>query len=62
MIGKICKAHAGAKGGEHSRNDQQRASTIHKECVERNIPIPVGQAEERLIQLVKDHGKWVDAV
>ena len=33
---------------------------VGKECVERNIP--AGQAEERLIQLVKDHGKWVDAV
>ena len=33
---------------------------VGKECVERNIPS--GQAEERLIQLIKDHGKWVDAV
>ena len=33
---------------------------VGKECVERNIPSE--QAEERLIQLVKDHGKWVDAV
>ena len=33
---------------------------VGKECVERNIP--AGQAEERLIQLIKDHGKWVDAV
>ena len=33
---------------------------VGKECVERNIPSD--QAEERLIQLIKDHGKWVDAV
>ena len=33
---------------------------VGKECVERNIP--AGEAEERLIQLIKDHGKWVDAV
>ena len=33
---------------------------VGKECVERNIPDD--QAEERLIQLIKDHGKWVDAV
>ena len=33
---------------------------VGKECVERSIPD--AQAEERLIQLIKDHGKWVDAV
>ena len=33
---------------------------VGKECVERNIPSE--NAEERLIQLIKDHGKWVDAV
>ena len=33
---------------------------VGKECVERNIPSE--HAEERLIQLIKDHGKWVDAV
>ena len=33
---------------------------VGKECVERNIPSEY--AEERLIQLIKDHGKWVDAV
>ena len=33
---------------------------VGKECVERNIP--TDQAEERLVQLIKDHGKWVDAV
>ena len=32
---------------------------VGKECVERNIPSQ--HAEERLIQLIKDHGKWVDA-
>ena len=32
---------------------------VGKECVERNIPSE--HAEERLIQLIKDHGKWVDA-
>ncbi len=31
-----------------------------KACVERNIPD--SQAEERLVQLIKDRGKWVDAV
>ncbi len=31
---------------------------VGKECVERNIPDT--QADERLIQLIKDHGKWVD--
>ena len=31
---------------------------VGKECVERNIPD--SEAEERLIQLIKDHGKWVD--
>ncbi|CAI8031273.1 4-hydroxy-3-methylbut-2-en-1-yl diphosphate synthase (flavodoxin) [Geodia barretti] len=31
---------------------------VGKECVERNIPSD--QAEERLLQLIKDHGKWVD--
>lgn len=33
---------------------------VGKECVERNIPSQ--HAEERLIQLIKDHGKWADAV
>ena len=33
---------------------------VGKECVERNIPSE--QAEERLVQLIKDHGKWVDAI
>ena len=33
---------------------------VGKECVERNIPSE--HAEERLIQLIKDHGKWVDAI
>ena len=33
---------------------------VGKECVERSIPSD--QAEERLIQLIKDHGKWVDAI
>ena len=33
---------------------------VGKECVERNIPD--SEAEERLIQLIKDHGKWVDVV
>ena len=33
---------------------------VGKECVERNIPSE--DAEDRLIQLIKDHGKWVDAV
>ena len=33
---------------------------VGKECVERNIPSE--HAEERLVQLIKDHGKWVDAV
>jgi 1-hydroxy-2-methyl-2-(E)-butenyl 4-diphosphate synthase len=31
---------------------------VGKECVERNIPAT--QADERLIQLIKEHGKWVD--
>jgi (E)-4-hydroxy-3-methylbut-2-enyl-diphosphate synthase len=31
---------------------------VGKECVERNIP--QAKADERLIQLIKDHGKWVD--
>ena len=33
---------------------------VGKECVECNIPD--SEAEERLIQLIKDHGKWVDVV
>ena len=33
---------------------------VGKECVERNIPD--SEAEERLVQLIKDHGKWVDVV
>ena len=33
---------------------------VGKECVERNIPSE--QAEERLVQLIKDHGKWVDVI
>jgi (E)-4-hydroxy-3-methylbut-2-enyl-diphosphate synthase len=33
---------------------------VGKECVERNIPD--SEADERLIQLIKDHGKWVDPV
>ena len=33
---------------------------VGKECVERNIPSE--QAETRLVQLIKDHSKWVDAV
>jgi (E)-4-hydroxy-3-methylbut-2-enyl-diphosphate synthase len=31
---------------------------VGKECVERNIP--ESEADERLIQLIKTHGKWVD--
>lgn len=31
---------------------------VGKECVERNIPDT--HADERLVQLIKDHGKWVD--
>ena len=31
---------------------------VGKECVERNIPDT--NADERLIQLIKDHGKWVE--
>ncbi|WP_089942382.1 (E)-4-hydroxy-3-methylbut-2-enyl-diphosphate synthase [Candidatus Entotheonella palauensis] len=31
---------------------------VGKDCVERNIPD--AQADERLIQLIKYHGKWVD--
>jgi (E)-4-hydroxy-3-methylbut-2-enyl-diphosphate synthase len=31
---------------------------VGKQCVERNIPDT--QADQRLIQLIKDHGKWVD--
>lgn len=31
---------------------------VGKECVERNLP--ESQADERLIQLIKDHGKWVE--
>jgi (E)-4-hydroxy-3-methylbut-2-enyl-diphosphate synthase len=33
---------------------------VGKECVERNLPEE--QADERLIQLIQSHGKWVDAV
>jgi (E)-4-hydroxy-3-methylbut-2-enyl-diphosphate synthase len=33
---------------------------VGKECVERNIP--ENEADERLIQLIKAHGKWVDPV
>ena len=33
---------------------------VGKECVERNIPD--SEAEDRLIQLIKDRDKWVDAV
>ena len=33
---------------------------VGKECVERNIPDT--QADQRLIQLIKDHGKWVEPV
>ena len=32
---------------------------VGKECVERNIPSE--HAEERLVQLIKEQGKWVDA-
>ncbi len=31
---------------------------VGKECVERNIPDT--NADQRLVQLIKDHGKWVD--
>ncbi len=31
---------------------------VGKECVERNIPEQ--EADDRLIQLIQDHGKWVD--
>ena len=31
---------------------------VGKECVERNIPDT--HADKRLVQLIKDHGKWVD--
>jgi (E)-4-hydroxy-3-methylbut-2-enyl-diphosphate synthase len=33
---------------------------VGKECVERNLPEE--QADERLIQLIQTHGKWVDPV
>jgi (E)-4-hydroxy-3-methylbut-2-enyl-diphosphate synthase len=33
---------------------------VGKECVERNLPQE--QADERLIQLIQTHGKWVDPV
>jgi (E)-4-hydroxy-3-methylbut-2-enyl-diphosphate synthase len=33
---------------------------VGKECVERNLP--EAQADERLIQLIQTHGKWVDPV
>src|ERR687892_1158964 len=32
---------------------------VGKACVERNIPDQ--QADERLIQLIREHGKWVEA-
>jgi (E)-4-hydroxy-3-methylbut-2-enyl-diphosphate synthase len=31
---------------------------VGKECVERNIPDT--NADQRLVQLIKEHGKWVD--
>jgi (E)-4-hydroxy-3-methylbut-2-enyl-diphosphate synthase len=31
---------------------------VGKECVERNIPEQ--EADNRLIQLIQEHGKWVD--
>jgi (E)-4-hydroxy-3-methylbut-2-enyl-diphosphate synthase len=33
---------------------------VGKDCVERNLP--ESEADERLIQLIKAHGKWVDPV
>jgi (E)-4-hydroxy-3-methylbut-2-enyl-diphosphate synthase len=33
---------------------------VGKECVERNLPEK--QADERLIQLIQTHGRWVDPV
>ncbi len=33
---------------------------VGKECIERNIPD--SEADERLIELIKAHGKWVDPV
>jgi (E)-4-hydroxy-3-methylbut-2-enyl-diphosphate synthase len=33
---------------------------VGKTCVERNIPEQ--QADERLVQLIRDHDKWVDPV
>jgi (E)-4-hydroxy-3-methylbut-2-enyl-diphosphate synthase len=33
---------------------------VGKECVERNIP--QDEADERLVQLIKAHGKWVEPV
>ena len=42
-------------------NDPGKVSLhVDKECVERNIPSE--HAEGRLIQLIKDHGKWVDVI
>jgi (E)-4-hydroxy-3-methylbut-2-enyl-diphosphate synthase len=32
---------------------------VGKTCVERNIPEQ--QADERLVQLIREHGKWVDS-
>jgi (E)-4-hydroxy-3-methylbut-2-enyl-diphosphate synthase len=33
---------------------------VGKDCVERNLP--ESEADERLVQLIKAHGKWVDPV
>jgi (E)-4-hydroxy-3-methylbut-2-enyl-diphosphate synthase len=33
---------------------------VGQECVERNIPDT--EADERLVQLIKAHGKWVEPV
>ena len=33
---------------------------VGKDCVERNLP--ENEADERLVQLIKAHGKWVDPV
>ena len=52
--GEMADADYGYVGAEHGKISLYRK----KELVEKNIPQE--QAVEHLIQLIKDHGDWVD--
>lgn len=53
-LGELADADFGYMGGAPGKINL----FVGKECVEKNIP--TAEADERLIDLIKSHGKWVD--